>query len=196
MKIIKVILSGVLVTCIISSTSFSQGKEMMKKDSMKSQMMMKENMMKDNKMMKDDKMMKDKGMMHESMSMIIDKDMNGVAIKGYDPVAYFTDNKPMMGNKMYSYKWDGATWEFASEKHLTMFKENPGKYAPKYGGYCAYAVSKNKLASTDPTVWKIVDGKLYLNVNAEVGKLFREDLKGNIMKADKNWPGLNEKDKM
>ena len=209
MKNIKSVFAAVLIMCIISSISFAQEKKIMEKDTSKSHMMMNDKMMKDKDVMKNDKMMKDKNMMKEDkmmkddkmmhdnmMSMEIDKNMDGIAIKGYDPVAYFTDSKPMMGDKMYSYKWNDATWQFANEKHLMMFKEHPDKYAPQFGGYCAFGVSHNQLASTDPTVWRIVDGKLYLNVNAEVGKMFGKDVKGNIMKADKNWPGLNKKDKM
>ena len=209
MKRIKSVFAAVLIMCIVSSLSFAQEKKMMEKDTTKSHMMMKDKeMMKDKGMMKDDKMTKDKNMMknkammkedkmmHDNMSMTIDKNIDGVAIKGYDPVAYFTNNKPMMGDKMYSYKWNGATWQFENEKHLMMFKEQPDKYAPQFGGYCAFGVGHNQLASTDPTVWRIVDGKLYLNVNAEVGKMFGKDLKGNIMKADKNWLDLNKKGKM
>lgn len=187
MKYIKSIFAAVLIMCLISTISFGQEKEMMKKDSMKTNMM-KDDMKKD--MMKKD-MMHDK-MMKDEMMMKIDKNMDGVAIKGYDPVAYFTDSKPMMGDKMYSYKWNDATWQFASEKHLNIFKENPDKYAPCYGGYCAYGVSKNALFSTDPKVWKIVDGKLYLNKNEDVGKLFNKDVKSAVMEADKNWKGLNK----
>ena len=131
-------------------------------------------------------------MMHNDMMMKIDKNMDGLAIKGYDPVGYFADGKAEMGDKMYSYKWMGADWHFMNEKHLNMFKENPEMYAPQYGGYCAYGVSKEHLSSTDPTAWVIVDGKLYLNTNPDVKNMFDKDLKGNIMKAEKNWPGLNK----
>ena len=108
------------------------GNEMMKKDSMNSNMG-------NDKM--GDKMM-DKGMMHNDMMMKrVDKDMNGVAIKGYDAVAYFTDGKAEMGKSDYSYKWNDAEWHFANADHLKMFKENPDKYAPQYGGFCAYGVA-------------------------------------------------------
>lgn len=187
MNYIKSLLAAALVMCFVSTISFAQEKEMMKKDSMKTKMMkddMKKDMMKDN--------MKSKEMMHDDVMMKIYKTKEGIAIKGYDPVAYFTESKAVMGDKMFSYKWSGADWHFTNEKHLSMFKENPEKYAPCYGGFCAYGVSDDHLSSTDPTAWTIVDGKLYLNYNTGVKKLFNKKLNENIMKAEKNWPGLNK----
>ncbi len=192
----KLLLTVVLVMCFISTVSFAQEKNMMK-DTSKMDMMKKDEMrkdMRDIRMMKDE--MPDKEMKHDKM-MKIDKNADGVAIKGYDPVAYFTDDRARMGNSEYSYNWMAANWHFVNEEHLNMFKEDPEKYAPKYGGYCAYGVgAANTLISTDPTAWTIEDGDLYLNKNADVGKLFRKDLRGNIMNAEKNWPGLNKNDEM
>jgi YHS domain-containing protein len=150
---------------------------------------MKSDMMEKDKM--GDKMM-DKGMMHHDMMMRINKDMNGVAIKGYDPVAYFTDGKAEMGKSAYSYKWNDAEWHFTNADHLKMFKENPDKYAPQYGGFCAYAVTKNSCGPADPTAWKIVNGKLYLTTNKEIEMKWEKNLKGNIKKSDENWMMMNK----
>lgn len=112
----------------------------------------------------------------------------GVAIKGYDPVAYFTDGKPVEGSSDYQYEWMGAKWRFASKANLDAFAANPEKYAPQYGGYCAYAVSQGGTADIDPESWKIVDGKLYLNLSAKVKAIWEKDIPGYIAKADANWP--------
>ncbi len=114
----------------------------------------------------------------------------GGAIRGYDPVAYFTESKPVEGKKAFSHKWKGATWYFASEKNRDLFRADPEKYAPRYGGYCAYAVSRGYTASIVPEAWKIVDGKLYLNYSKGVQRAWEQDIPGNIKSADKNWPGL------
>jgi len=112
----------------------------------------------------------------------------GVAINGYDPVAYFTQSKPVAGNKAYSSSWNGATWYFSSAENKLKFDGAPEKFAPQYGGYCAYAVSYGSTASTVPEAWTIVDGKLYLNNSLGVRKRWSTDKKGYISKADKNWP--------
>ena len=116
---------------------------------------------------------------------------NGVAVKGTDVVAYFTDNGPVQGLPQFSYKWMGATWQFANQKHLDLFKANPENYAPRYGGYCAYAVSQNKTASITPKNWKIVDGKLYLNHLFAQGP-WEKHIPENIDKGNKNWPGIEK----
>ena len=118
----------------------------------------------------------------------------GVAIKGYDPVAYFTDNKPAKGDSQFAHEWNGAKWQFASAEHRELFKADPEKYAPQFGGYCAWAVSQNYTANTDPeTAWKIVNGKLYLNYSRDVQKKWEGDVPGNIIKAEANWPKLLKK---
>jgi YHS domain-containing protein len=121
---------------------------------------------------------------------VINTTEDGVAIKGYDPVAYFTDGRPVPGVSSQQYQWQGATWLFASSEHLNMFQQDPIHYAPRYGGYCAYAVSQGTTADIDPQSWSIVAGKLYLNLNKEVRKLWQEDQDNHISKADKNWPRL------
>jgi YHS domain-containing protein len=117
----------------------------------------------------------------------------GIAIKGYDPVAYFTEHEPVRGSEQYGYQWKGATWLFVNQAHLDLFKDDPEKYSPKYGGYCAYAVSQDTLADIDPQSWDIVDGKLYLNLNKQVQGLWRKDMPGYIEKADKYWPNVLKK---
>lgn len=115
------------------------------------------------------------------------------AINGYDPVAYFTDQKPVKGNPEFSYQWKDANWIFSSQQNLELFEKNPEKYAPQYGGYCAYGCSKGKKATTDPNAWTIVDGKLYLNHSAEVKDLWMKEQKERIEMADKQWPEIREK---
>jgi YHS domain-containing protein len=114
----------------------------------------------------------------------------GLAIAGYDPVAYFTDGKPVAGSSELTTEWQGATWRFASAAHRDQFVAEPAKYAPQYGGYCAWAVSQNYTASIDPDAWKIVDGKLYLNYSKDIQAKWQQDIPGNIGKADVNWPKL------
>jgi YHS domain-containing protein len=120
--------------------------------------------------------------------------VNGkLAVKGYDVVAYFDDGKAVEGSASHEVQWNGATWRFASAATKAKFVAAPETYAPQYGGYCAWAVSRNYTADADPQAWKIVDGKLYLNYNAKVQSAWSEDVPGNITKADANWPKLLEK---
>jgi len=115
---------------------------------------------------------------------------DGVAIKGYDPVAYFTQSKPVQGSAEFEYLWNGAKWRFASQEDRDLFKSDPEKYAPKYGGYCAYAVSQGKTADIEPDAWTVLEGKLYLNLNKDVQRLWEKDMRGYIKKADENWPRM------
>ena len=114
----------------------------------------------------------------------------GVAVGGYDPVAYFTDSKPVVGSKDITTTWKGVTWRFANEKNRDAFVAKPEAYAPQYGGFCAFAVASGGTAKGDPKVWKVVDGKLYLNLDSGVQKLWERDISGNISKANKNWPRI------
>ena len=116
--------------------------------------------------------------------------LGGLALDGYDPVAYFTDGKPVEGTKEFTLDWSGATWRFASEAHRDEFRKAPEKYAPQYGGYCAWAVSQNYTADSDPEAWTIIDGKLYLNYDRKILEKWKLDIPGNISKADGNWPKL------
>ncbi|MCZ4315066.1 YHS domain-containing protein [Comamonadaceae bacterium G21597-S1] len=115
---------------------------------------------------------------------------SNVAVGGYDTVAYFTENKPVKGDSRFSTSYKGAQWHFASQANRDRFIADPERYAPQYGGYCAWAVSEGDTASSDPTLWKIVDGKLYLNYDAGVQKKWEQDIAGHIRKADGNWPGV------
>jgi YHS domain-containing protein len=116
---------------------------------------------------------------------------DGVAIRGYDPVAYFDQGQPVEGSPEHSLAWQGVTWHFASAGHLSAFEQNPQKYAPAYGGFCAYAVAKDQLAPVDPTAWKIVDGTLYLNYSHSIQDKWEEDIPGHIATAEMNWPELD-----
>ena len=109
------------------------------------------------------------------------------AIQGYDAVAYFADNKPVMGIKSFLYQWNGADWYFASKEHLDLFKATPEKYAPQYGGYCAYGVSDNHKAPTTPDAFTITNGKLYLNYNIKVKSLWYPEKEKRILLADSLW---------
>jgi hypothetical protein len=112
------------------------------------------------------------------------------AIEGYDPVAYFTEGKPRQGVDAFSFEWGNATFKFSSAGNLALFKADPEKYAPQYGGYCAYAVSEGATASTVPEAWSIVDGKLYLNFSLGVKNRWSKDIPGRIAAADSNWPAV------
>jgi YHS domain-containing protein len=112
------------------------------------------------------------------------------AILGYDTVAYFTDGKPVKGLDALVTEWKGAKWKFASQEHLDLFKANPDKYAPQYGGYCAYGVAVDNLVKIEPDKFRIVDGKLYLNYDAEVQEKWLKDIPGYIRQADAKFPSL------
>ena len=115
---------------------------------------------------------------------------DGFAIRGYDPVAYFTEGKPVRGDEQFSAEYDGATWLFASAANRDKFQADPAAYAPQYGGFCAYAVSQGYTAKIEPDAWKIVDGKLYLNYDQRVQRIWEKDIPGYIADANKNWPEL------
>jgi YHS domain-containing protein len=116
--------------------------------------------------------------------------VDGKAIRGYDPVAYFTQEKAVPGSGDHTFEYQGATWQFSSAENRELFAANPKKYAPAYGGYCAWAVANNYTASIDPGAWSIRDGKLYLNYSKVVRARWALDKSGNIAAADRNWPGL------
>jgi YHS domain-containing protein len=120
-------------------------------------------------------------------------DKAGVAILGYDPVAFFTDNKPVMGKPEFPARHNGALYYFASNEHRDLFKGDPVKYEPAFGGYCAYGVSRNKLVEIDVEAFQIVGGRLLLQYSKGVRNDFNKDTKGNLGKAEANWPALVEK---
>lgn len=114
----------------------------------------------------------------------------GSAIDGYDPVAYFKESKAVEGSKDYVHEWNDAKWYFSSAENKADFIADPEKYAPQYGGYCAWAVSQGYSAPTDPKAWHIEDDKLYLNYNKDVQTNWLKDAPGHIKSADKNWPDI------
>lgn len=114
----------------------------------------------------------------------------GTAINGYDPVAYFTEARPERGAEPITLDWNGTTWRFASAANRDIFAANPERFAPQYGGYCAYAVANGYTASTDPDAFTVHDGKLYLNFNRRIRTRWERDIPGNVARADANWPGV------
>lgn len=124
---------------------------------------------------------------------LVNKDQNGVALQGYDPVAYFTDGKPTKGSPAHAAKHGGATYYFASHEHHQMFVADPERYTPQFGGYCGYAASINKLSPISPEYWEVLDGRLVLQHNQRAWDAWHKDVPGNLKKADANWPGLVER---
>lgn len=123
-------------------------------------------------------------------SFFSDPKRTGVAIRGYDTVAYFTDGKPVPGKDEFTTEWMGAKWKFASQDHLDKFKADPAKYAPQYGGYCAYGVAKGHVVKIEPDQFNVVGGKLYLNYDADTNKEWRADEAGYIKQADSKFTSL------
>lgn len=117
---------------------------------------------------------------------------SNLALSGYDPVGYFSEGKPVEGKSGFQLEWQGAIWRFSSQENLEAFRNDPAAYAPQYGGYCAWAVSQGYTASADPTAWRIVDGKLYLNYSAGIQERWEKDIAGHIKNADANWPKVLE----
>ena len=115
---------------------------------------------------------------------------SNVGASGYDVVSYFTEGMPVKGSKKFSTEYRGAKWHFSSEAHLAQFTENPDRYVPQYGGYCAWAVSNGDTASSDPLQWSIVNDKLYLNYDAEIQDRWKADRDNHISRADQNWPAV------
>lgn len=113
-----------------------------------------------------------------------------VAVGGYDVVAYFTDGRPMRGSMQHRFTHRGYEYRFASAEHLAAFRADPARYLPQYGGYCAWAVSQGYTASGDPTNWRVVNGRLYLNYNDEIQRRWEQDIAGHIRRGDANWPGV------
>lgn len=118
---------------------------------------------------------------------------SGLALQGYDPVAFFTDGKPVLGEAAITASYEGATYRFATADHKAAFEKEPAKYAPAFGGYCAYGVAVGGLYPVKIETWQILDGRLVLNKTLDVKAEFDKDRAGNLKKADGNWPGLVEK---
>lgn len=109
------------------------------------------------------------------------------AIRGYDPVAYFSDSMAVKGKPEFTYVWNDAVWYFKSAKNRDLFIGNPDKYAPQFGGFCSYGVSRNYKVKSEADAWSIVDGKLYLNYDTQVQKKWLADKNAYIEKAKSNW---------
>ena len=120
----------------------------------------------------------------------VDGDAN-IAIKGYDPVAYFTKSEPTLGSEKFEYKWSGAKWRFSSQENKEMFKNSPEKYAPQYGGFCAYGVAvTQKKIDIEPEAWNITDGKLYLNYTPQTQNVWLKSKDDYIEEANLIWPTI------
>jgi YHS domain-containing protein len=117
---------------------------------------------------------------------------DGVALRGYDPVAYFVAAVPQKGQAQYSYEYKGSKFYFASDANRRAFMEAPERYAPQFGGYCAYGTSQGYKVSTQPDAFAVVKDKLYLNYNKKVQEIWRQDVPGNIERAEKNWPEVQK----
>jgi hypothetical protein len=115
---------------------------------------------------------------------------SGVAVHGFDVVAYVTKSAAVKGRAEFEYRWQEAIWRFASAEHRDLFQKSPDTYAPQFGGYCAWAVSRGYTADVDPEAWRVVDGKLYLNYSRRVQRMWEQDVAGNIAKGRANWPGV------
>jgi len=124
---------------------------------------------------------------------LLNLDKNGLALQGFDPVGFFTQNKPVKGKPEFTSTYHGATYYFASGENKGLFDKEPDKFEPAYGGFCAYGVSRNKLVEIDPEAFQIVNGRLLLQYSKGVRNDFNKDAQGNLAKANANWPGLVEK---
>jgi YHS domain-containing protein len=120
-------------------------------------------------------------------------DGNGLALQGYDPGGFFTDNRPVKGNQQFQSQYHGATYYFVSAEHKAAFDKEPAKYEPQFGGFCAYGASRGKTVPIKIEAWQIVNGRLLVQYDLDVKGKFNTDPQGNLSKADKNWPGLVEK---
>jgi len=120
----------------------------------------------------------------------VNTNANDLAIHGYDPVSYFTNGKAAKGDHKYSASYKSAIYHFSSVKNRILFQADPEQFVPQFGGYCAMGVVLNKKLDTDPTAWKIVGGKLYLNLNKAVQKKWLSDVPGYIETADRTWSGI------
>jgi YHS domain-containing protein len=118
---------------------------------------------------------------------------DGVAIEGYDPVAFFTDHRPVKGNAQFQSQYGGARYYFASAEHKAAFEKEPGKYEPQFGGYCAYGASQGHPAPIKIEAWQIVNERLLMQYDLSIKDKFNKDQQGNLHKADQNWPGIVEK---
>jgi len=124
---------------------------------------------------------------------LLNLDGSGVAIQGYDPVAFFTDGRPVKGNPQFQSEYRDAKYYFVSAEHKATFDKEPAKYEPQFGGYCAYGVSRGRKVPIKIEAWQIVNGRLLMQYDLDIKDKFNQDQLGNLRKADQNWPGLVEK---
>jgi YHS domain-containing protein len=124
---------------------------------------------------------------------LVNVDKSGVAIKGHDPVVYFTEGRSIKGKPDLTARHQGATYRFATEENRRAFEQDPAKYAPAFGGYCGYGLAQGYLAPVSPDAFQIIDGRLILQYNRGAAAMFAKDVEGNLAKADANWPGLVQK---
>lgn len=129
----------------------------------------------------------------ETSASAVNVDSKGIALKGYDPVSYFTAGGPQLGKEQFQTQHDGASYRFSSAANRDAFVSNPAKYVPAFGGFCAMGVALEKKLDVDPQAWRVVDGKLYLNVNKDVQKRWLDNVPGNVSQANSNWPKLKDK---
>ena len=127
---------------------------------------------------------------HAQSKTLLNLDKNGLAVQGYDPVAFFTDGKPVKGNPQFASSLKGATYYFASTEHKAAFDKEPAKYEPQFGGYCAYGVTKGKPVPIEVDAFQVVNGRLLLQYDKGIRDKFNKDTQGNLKLADSNWPGL------
>jgi len=127
---------------------------------------------------------------HAQSKSLLNLDKSGVAVQGYDPVAFFTDGKPVKGNPQFTSSLKGATYYFASAEHKAAFDKEPAKYEPQFGGYCAYGVTKGKTVPIEVDAFQVVNGRLLLQYDKGIRDKFNKDTQGNLKLADSNWPAL------
>ncbi|MEM7441669.1 MAG: YHS domain-containing (seleno)protein, partial [Pseudomonadota bacterium] len=117
-------------------------------------------------------------------------DMHGRALKGYDAVAYHLERKPVRGEEVYELEWKGAKWLFSTAENMEKFRADPERWAPQYGGYCAWGIAKDRVVGINPTIFRIFDDKLYLNLNMKVHKEWLGSHHGFRARADDKWPDI------
>ena len=117
---------------------------------------------------------------------------DGIAIKGYDPVAYFTEGRPVLGDPAIRAEYDGAVWQFTTVEHRDAFLAHPTRYEPEYGGFCAYGAAQGLKTDIDPAAFSIIGGRLYLNASVDVRTRWRSELLNSIARADRNWAEVKD----
>jgi YHS domain-containing protein len=126
---------------------------------------------------------------------LLNLDKSGIAIQGYDPVAFFTQNRPVKGLPQFTSDYHGARYLFASAEDKTAFDANPAKYEPQFGGFCAFGASKGRVVPVKIEAFQIVNGRLLMQYDLDIKNEFNKDTQGNLQKADKNWPEIVAKEK-